>query len=79
MGHGAVGLFLERIGSVETAKCWWCGQAEQSEVHLYAECRKWRKERRVLKRELRKQGIGWQRRKVASQFTSKQTSGETTA
>ena len=60
MGHGAVGVFLERIGAVETAECWWCGQAEQSVVHLYAECRKWRKERRVLKRELKRLGIGWQ-------------------
>ena len=31
-------------------------------VHLYAKCRKWRKERRVLKRELRGLGIEWQRR-----------------
>ena len=60
MGHGEVGVFLERIGAVETAECWWCGQAEQSVVHLYAECRKWGKERRVLKRELRALGIGWQ-------------------
>ena len=62
VGHGVVGVFLERIGAVETAECWWCGQAEQSVVHLYAKCRKWRKERRVLKRELRGLGIGWQRR-----------------
>ena len=60
VGHGAVGVFLERIGAVETAECWWCGQAEQSVVHLYAKCRKWRKERRVLKKELRELGIGWQ-------------------
>ncbi len=43
VGHGAVGVFLERIGAVETAECWWCGQAEQSVVHLFAKCRKWRK------------------------------------
>lgn len=62
VGHGAVGVFLERIGAVETAECWWCGQAEQSVVHLYAKCRKWRKERKVLKKELRELGIGWQAR-----------------
>ena len=62
MGHEVVGVFLERIGAAETAECWWCGQAEQSVVHLYAKCRKWRKERRVLKRELRGLGIEWQRR-----------------
>ena len=60
--HGVVGVSLERIGAVETAECWWCGQAEQSVVHLYVKCRKWRKERRVLKRELRGLGIEWQRR-----------------
>ena len=55
-----VGVLLKRIGAVESAECWWCGQAEQSVVHLYAECRKWRKERRVLQRELRALGIVWQ-------------------
>ena len=25
VGHGAVGVFLERIGAAETADCWWCG------------------------------------------------------
>ena len=28
--------------------------------HLYAKCRKWRKERRKLVRELEKEGITWQ-------------------
>ena len=57
-----MGIFLKRIGAVETAECWWCRQAEQSVIHLYVKCRKWRKERRVLKRELQQLGIGWQRR-----------------
>ena len=62
VGHGAIGVFLERIGVAETAECWWCKQAEQSVDHLYTECRKWRRGRRVLKRELKVLGIGWQRR-----------------
>ena len=57
VGHGAVGVFLKRIGVVETAECWWCGQAEQSVIHLYAKCRKWRRERKVLKKELQQLGI----------------------
>ena len=61
-GHGAIGTFLERIGVVESAECWWCGNGEQSVLHLYSHCRKWRKERRVLKRNLGKLGIQWQRR-----------------
>lgn len=60
IGHAAVGVFLARIGAVDTAECWWCGKAEQSVVHLYAECRKWRKERKVLKKELQQVGIRWQ-------------------
>ena len=60
VGHGAVGVFLERIGAVETAECWGCGQVEHSVVHLYAKCRKWGKEKRVIKKELRELGIGWQ-------------------
>lgn len=31
-------------------------------MHLYTKCRKWRTERRVLKRDLGKIGIRWQRR-----------------
>ena len=61
-GHGAIGTFLERIGAVESAECWWCGDREQSVMHLYTRCRKWRTERRVLKKDLDKIGIRWQRR-----------------
>ena len=39
---------------------WWCGETEQSVEHLYATCRRWRKERRRLVRELGKGGIKWQ-------------------
>lgn len=62
VGHGAIGVFLERIGVTETAECWWCKQAEQSVEHLYTKCRKWRRERKVLKKELKVLRIGWQRR-----------------
>ena len=61
-GHGAIGTFLKRIGAVESAECWWCGNREQSDLHLYTSCRKWRKERRVLKKRLAKIGIQWQSR-----------------
>ena len=62
VGHGAIGVFLERTGVTETAEYWWCKQAKQSVDHLYTKCTKWRRERRVLKRELKALGIGWQRR-----------------
>ena len=60
-GHGAIGTFLERIGAVESAECWWCGDGEQSVMQLYTRCQKWRTERQVLKKSLDKIGIRWQR------------------
>lgn len=58
--HGAVGTFLASIGVIETPECWWCGALEQTVENLYARCRKWRKKRRKLVRELGKEGITWQ-------------------
>ena len=60
VGHGAIGTFLTRIGVIESPECWWCGETEQSVEHLYTKCRRWRKERRKLVRELEKEGIRWQ-------------------
>ena len=59
IGHGAIGMFLNRIEARKTAECWWCGDAEQSVIHLYTKCRKWRAERRVLRKSLGKVGIQW--------------------
>ena len=61
-GHGAIETFLERIGVVESAECWWCGDKEQSVMHLYTKCRKWRTERRILRKEVGKIRVRWQRR-----------------
>ncbi len=58
--HGAVGTYLARIGVIETPKCWWCRVAEQTVEHLYARCRKWRKQRKRLVRELEKKSVKWQ-------------------
>ena len=60
VGHGAGGTFLVRIGVIQTPRCWWCGTPEQTVEHFYARCRKWRKQRRKLVRELEKEGIRWQ-------------------
>ena len=62
IGHGAVGAFLARIGAVETQECWWYGAQEQTVVRPYTECRRWRKERKKLSRELGQHGISWQPR-----------------
>ena len=60
VGHGAVGTFLVRIGVIETPECWWRGAAEQTVQHLYARCRKWRKQRKKHIRQLEKEKTGWQ-------------------
>ena len=83
IGHGAVGFFLERIWVTETTECWWCQQAEQSVHHLYVQYtkgKKWCRERRVLKEELRAFGIGWQRRpekRWVAKSTGERASGTT--
>lgn len=41
-------------------ECWWCGRVDQSVDHLYNKCRKWKIEKRMLKKELGKRRIGWQ-------------------
>ena len=60
VGHGAVGTYLARIGKIETPQCWWCKEPAQTVEHLYTRCRKWRRERRKLVRELEKEGVTWQ-------------------
>lgn len=72
VGHTAVGTFLARIGAIETPECWWCGEAEQSVVHLYTRCRRWRKERRKMIREVHNRRCnmaGADREKVACRST----------
>jgi ribonuclease HI len=58
-GHASVGIYLKRINATETDDCWWCGAAAQDAKHLWADCREWRSERRVLKRALEKVGVAW--------------------
>ena len=66
VGHGAIGIFLAKIGVRETPGCWWCGQREQSVEHLYTKCRRWRKQRRKLVRSLSAKSVnlqGWTEKK----------------
>ncbi len=55
-----MGTYLARIGVIEAPDCWWCKEVVQSVEHLYTRCRKWRRERRKLVRELEKEGVTWQ-------------------
>ena len=60
--------------TTERAVCWWCREPVQSVEHLYTKCRRWRRERRKLVRELGKVGVAWQaqaeRRWLASLLAS---------
>ena len=60
--HGAVGIFFARIGVIKTPECWWCRAQEQTVIHLYTECQRWKKERKKLSKELGQLGIRWQPR-----------------
>ena len=60
VGHGTVGTYLARIGKIESPQCWWCKEPVQTVEHLYTKCRRWRRERRKLVRELGKEGVTWQ-------------------
>ena len=66
------------IRVINTPECWWCGVHEQMVIHLYAECRRWRRERRKLNRELGQLRIGWQPRseREGDLVTCLQTSGQ---
>ena len=79
VGHGAIGTFLARIGAMETPECWWCGAQEQTVIHPYTECRRWRRKRRKLSRELGQLGISWQpwpaRRWLGSLLANEQAVG----
>ena len=56
-GHAITGAHLLRIGKVEDAKCWWCGGSSQTVAHLLLRCRKWRRQRDLLLREMRAEEI----------------------
>ena len=79
VGHGAVGIYLAKIGAIETPQCWWCGGAEQTVEHLYTKCRRWRQERRKLMKTLCKEGSscqGWtERKRLAKLLANKKAMG----
>jgi hypothetical protein len=52
-GHAVTGAHLLRIGKVGDAQCWWCGGNSQTVAHLLLRCRKWRRQRDTMLRELR--------------------------
>lgn len=57
VGLGAMGTVLAKIAGMETSQDWWCKEPIKFVEHLYTKCRRWKKERRKLVRELEKEGI----------------------
>lgn len=51
-GHAITGAYLLRIGKVKDARCWWCGSSRQTVAHLMLQCRKWRRQRDKMLRDL---------------------------
>ena len=53
-------MIIRTFDKQETPQCWWCREQSQTVEHLYNKCRRWRRERRKLVRELEKDGVTWQ-------------------
>ncbi|KAF2715932.1 hypothetical protein K431DRAFT_316895 [Polychaeton citri CBS 116435] len=54
-GHAVTGKHLLRTKQVDSARCWWCvSNSKQTVAHLMLHCRKWRRERDTMLRELRR-------------------------
>lgn len=56
-GHAITGEYLLRTKQAQDARCWWCNSSKQTVVHLLMECRKWRRERDVMLRDMHRKKI----------------------
>jgi len=56
-GHALTGMYLKWIKSREDDTCWWCHQsgATQTREHLFKVCTAWRRQQKVLWKEVRVQ------------------------
>jgi ribonuclease HI len=49
--HALTGTHLKRIKTIDDDRCWWCNNGERQTVqHLLKDCKRWRQERRKLKK-----------------------------
>lgn len=56
-----IGIFVKKIRVKQIAKCWLYGAAEQSVIHLYTKCQKWRAKLRALNQNPKALEIQWQK------------------
>jgi ribonuclease HI len=54
-GHCLTGEYLHWTKSRQTPQCWWCPHPRQTREHLLKGCPKWRKQQRVLWKEVWKE------------------------
>jgi ribonuclease HI len=68
-GHARTGEYLHWTKSRPTPQCWWCPHPRQTREHLLKGCPRWRKEQRVLWKEVWKEtGRGRGRTKAHELF-----------
>jgi hypothetical protein len=51
-GHAVTGVHLLRTKRAQDARCWWCNSSIQGVAHLMLHCRRWRRERETMLKEL---------------------------
>jgi len=51
-GHARTGEYLHWTKARQTAQCWWCPQPKQTREHLLKGCPRWRKQQKVLWKEV---------------------------
>jgi len=56
-GHAVTGEYLLRTKQAQDARCWWCNSSRQTVAHLLMECRKWRKERGAMLKDMHEKKI----------------------
>jgi len=57
-GHARTGEYLHWTRARPTAQCWWCPHPKQTREHLLKGCPRWRKQQRVLWKEVWKETGG---------------------
>jgi hypothetical protein len=57
LGHAITASYLYRIKKLDSKRCWWCNATNQDIDHLFFECRRWRRQKRILYKDLRRMGI----------------------
>jgi hypothetical protein len=70
--HALTGTHLKRIKTIDDDRCWWCNNGERQTVqHLLKDCKRWRQERRKLKKAVKP--AVWNHINIAHLFANRKT------